>query len=494
MIRCGKKSKILAAVLAAGIILSMQGMTAFAGSTGVGAAKSAQTGPGVAAQNDSQTGQPEGQTVQPEGQNGQTGQAEGQTVQPEIQTGQPEGQAGQPEGQTGQAEGQTAQPEGQVAQPEGQAVQPEGQEQSAQPVPGQEPLQVNYSAFILQQGWSAVTADNNLCSAPVNSWVTAVKANLIHIPDGTQVGIRYQVNLSGTGWLSWAEDGAETGGAEGVMPLESIRMELTGSGAAAYDLYYKVLQNGAWTDWAANGASAGQEGAGLRVDGIRASITAKGAGIPADPVVSHGIDPSRPMIALTFDDGPKTSVTSRILDSLQANGGRATFFMLGSNVNANAGVIRRMADQGCEVANHTHDHKYLTKIGAEGIVSQVGSTNQKIQAICGVSPVLMRPPGGYIDGASLNVLGSMGMPAIMWSIDTRDWQHRNAQRTIDTVLSQVKDGDIILMHDIYSTTADAAVVLIPELTARGYQLVTVSELAAYRGGIAPGHKYSQFRP
>ncbi len=168
--------------------------------------------------------------------------------------------------------------------------------------------------------------------------------------------------------------------------------------------------------------------------------------------------------------------------------------MLGSNVNANAGVIKRMVDQGCEVANHTHDHKYLTKIGAEGIVSQVGSTNQKIQAVCGVSPVLMRPPGGYIDAASLNVLGSMGMPAIMWSIDTRDWQHRNAQRTIDTVLSQVKDGDIILMHDIYSTTAEAAVVLIPELTARGYQLVTVSELAAYRGEIASGHKYSQFRP
>ena len=454
MIRCGKKSKILAAVVAAGIILSMQGMTALAGSTGVGAAKSAQTGPGVA-------------------------------VQPDSQTGQPEAQAAQPDSQAGQPETQTAQPDSQTGQPEAQA---------AQPVPGQEALQVNYSAFILQQGWSAVTADNNVCSAPVNSWVTAIRANLIHIPAGTQVGIRYQVNLSGSGWLSWAEDGDETGGSEGVMPLESIRMELTGSGAAGYDLYYKVLQNGAWTDWAANGAPAGQEGAGLRVDGIRASITAKGAGVPADPVASYGIDPARPMIALTFDDGPKTAVTGRILDSLQANGGRATFFMLGSNVNANAGVIRRMVDQGCEVANHTHDHKYLTKIGADGIVSQVGSTNQKIQAVCGVSPVLMRPPGGYIDAASLNVLGSMGMPAIMWSIDTRDWQHRNAQRTIDTVLSQVKDGDIILMHDIYSTTADAAVVLIPELTARGYQLVTVSELAAYRGGIAPGHKYSQFRP
>jgi len=167
--------------------------------------------------------------------------------------------------------------------------------------------------------------------------------------------------------------------------------------------------------------------------------------------------------------------------------------MVGTNVDSNAAVIRRMAEQGCEVANHTNDHKYLTKIGAEGIRSQVGSVNQKIASACGVSPVLMRPPGGYVDGASLSVLGSMGMPAIMWSIDTRDWQHRNAQRTIDTVLDQVKDGDIILMHDIYEPTAQAAEVLIPELTARGYQLVTVSELASFRGGIQPGHKYSQFR-
>ena len=83
---------------------------------------------------------------------------------------------------------------------------------------------------------------------------------------------------------------------------------------------------------------------------------------------------------------------------------------------------------------------------------------------------------------------------ILWNVDTLDWKTRNTQSTIDEVMRNLKDGDIILMHDIYSTTADAAVVLIPELTARGYQLVTVSELAAYRGGIAPGHKYSQFRP
>lgn len=456
MIRSKKLSRVLAAIAAAGIMFTMQGMTSFAGATGVGSPKSGQTGPGV-------------ETSQPEAVQDQAG------AQPEAVQDQA---AAQPEAGQDQA----------AAQPEGQ---PEtGQEQTSQP---QAPLQVNYSAFILQQGWSPTAADNSMCSAAANTWVTAMRANLINIPADTQVGIRYQVNLSGSGWLPWAEDGAETGGSAGVMPLESLRMELTGSKATSYDLYYRVLQNGSWSDWAANGAASGIEGAGLRIDGIRASITAKGAGIPADPVVSHGFDPSRPMIALTFDDGPKTSVTSRILDSLQAYGGKATFFMVGSNVNANAGVIKRMVDQGSEVANHTHDHKYITKIGADGIISQLSSTNQKIQAACGVSPVLMRPPGGYVDANSLSVVGSMGMSAIMWSIDTRDWQHRNAQRTIDTVLSQVKDGDIILMHDIYSTTADAAEVLIPELTARGYQLVTVSELAAYRGGIQPGHKYSQFR-
>lgn len=167
--------------------------------------------------------------------------------------------------------------------------------------------------------------------------------------------------------------------------------------------------------------------------------------------------------------------------------------MVGTNVPHNGDVIRRMVAQGCEVANHTNDHKYMSKLSSDGIVSQVSAVNQKVAAVCGVSPVVMRPPGGYVDAHSLSVLGSMGMPAIMWSIDTRDWQHRNAQRTINNVLSQVKDGDIILMHDIYDATADAAVVLIPELTARGYQLVTVSELAAARGGMSAGHKYSQFR-
>ena len=190
MKRIGRFCRLTAAILTAGIIFSTQGLTAIAGTTGIGSARSEQTGPGVA---------------------GQTG---GQN-----QAGQTEGQA-----TAGQVEGQT------------QA----GQEQ-APPAQPENPLQVNYSAFIVQQGWSAATADNHPCAAGAGSWVTAMRANLINIPQGAQVGIRYQVNLSGSGWLSWSEDGAEAGGAESVMPLESIRMELTGSAASAVSYTHLTL-------------------------------------------------------------------------------------------------------------------------------------------------------------------------------------------------------------------------------------------------------------
>ena len=439
MISVKKTARFLAFLTALGLLGSAQGMTSLAGATGLGAVsfEDHETGPGVSVQQ-----QEPGAQTEPQG--------------------------------------------GEQASGEAGETQPSQQ-------PEEKPLKIEYYGYFHSQGWSEVTGDNHSLRAPAGSWVTAMTANLVNIPADAQIGVRYQVNLSGSGWLDWTADGAEAGAAGGDMPIEAVRMELTGSWAEKYDLYYRVFQNGQWTQWAANGERAGQEGAGMRIDGIRASIVDRGAGEPEDSP-GFQIDSSRPMVALTFDDGPKASVTNRILDILQASGGRATFFMLGSSVNANASVIQRMAAQGCEVANHTHDHRYLSKIGAQEIINQVTATSQKIQAACGTGPTLVRPPGGYYDGASLSVLESLGMPAVLWSIDTRDWQHRNPQKTIDSVLSQVQDGDIILMHDIYGTTADAVQVLVPELTARGFQLVTVSELAADRGGMAPGHVYSRFRP
>lgn len=206
------------------------------------------------------------------------------------------------------------------------------------------------------------------------------------------------------------------------------------------------------------------------------------------------IDPSRPMIALTFDDGPRASVTDRILKVLREAGGRATFFMVGSNVPANEDSVNQMVAQGCQVGNHTFHHQYIDKIGRDGMQAEIGSTNQAVLDACGILPVVLRPPGGRTDEPSLDILGTMGMPAVLWSIDTKDWKHRDAQTTIQTVLEQVKDGDIILMHDIYSATADAAEVLIPTLTEMGFQLVTINELASFRGGMIPGEKYFEFYP
>ena len=354
------------------------------------------------------------------------------------------------------------------------------------------PLVVNYSAYQDSVGWSEVKADNAPLKVQTGSFASAIRMTVSGQPEVLKGTLAYQVNIIGKGWLDWGENDVEIGAAPEQLPIEAVAMKFTDRLAEYYDIYYSVWENGSWTEWAMNGAAAGAEGSGIRVEGLRAAAVIKGAAPPE--IKPEGIDPAKPMVALTFDDGPSTPVTTRILNSLEANGGRATFFMVGNRVPGTQAVVQRMNALGCEVANHTYEHKYLTKVGDSGIRSQVGLTNQKIAEACGVTPTLVRPPGGSYNQASLDTLGSMGMAAIMWDIDTLDWKTRNAQNTINVVLNQVKDGDIVLMHDIYSTSADAAEVIIPELVNRGYQLVTVSEMAQYRGGIQAGHVYNRFRP
>lgn len=355
-------------------------------------------------------------------------------------------------------------------------------------------MKAYYNGYFYGHGWGRQMTDNTLCTAPAGSYMTAMQATLSGQPEGMSGTLAYQVNLSGSGWLDWVENYAETGGTDTEAPLEAVKIKLTGDLESHYDVYYSVLQSGVWTEWSKNEETAGVEGQGLRVDGIKISIVTKGGEVPPDQPAYTGADPSRPMVALTFDDGPSSEVTNRILNSLEAHGGRGTFFMVGNRVPGTADTVKRMTALGCEVGNHTYDHTYLTSMGDGGIRSNVGMANTAIANVCGVTPALMRPTGGYYNASSLATLQSMGMPAIMWTIDTRDWQHKNPQKTIQSVLNHVQDGDIVLMHDIYGTTADAAEVIIPELTARGYQLVTVSEMAAARGGMAPGQVYNNFRP
>ncbi|MDO5417052.1 MAG: polysaccharide deacetylase family protein, partial [Lachnospiraceae bacterium] len=207
------------------------------------------------------------------------------------------------------------------------------------------------------------------------------------------------------------------------------------------------------------------------------------------PAGIRPLDPTKPMIALTFDDGPNASVGNRIMNVMNQYGGRCTFFLVGSRVPTYAAEVQRMAAEGFEIANHTQDHKYLNKLDGASIRAQVEACNNTIQAVAGIRPTIMRLPGG---NKNSTVMANVNMPIILWNVDTLDWKTRNAQSNINAVLGKVKDGDIILMHELYGATADAVEVLVPALTEQGFQLVTVSELAYYKGvSMNPGQIYSR---
>ena len=204
----------------------------------------------------------------------------------------------------------------------------------------------------------------------------------------------------------------------------------------------------------------------------------------------HSVNPDKPMIALTFDDGPGPE-TDRLLDVLEENDAHATFFMTGGNASARPAAVQRMLELGCELGNHTWNHPQLTKLDASGIQAEVGNTNNAIAAACGSAATVLRPPYGDYNSS---VLSAAGMPAILWSVDTLDWKTKSKVQTVESIMG-AEDGDIVLLHDIHTWSIDAAIEAIPKLIEAGYQLVTVSEMAAVRnGGLSAGQNYSQFYP
>lgn len=189
------------------------------------------------------------------------------------------------------------------------------------------------------------------------------------------------------------------------------------------------------------------------------------------------VDPNKPMIALTFDDGPRPDVTDRILDRLGEVGGRATFFVLGNRAGSYPDTLAREYAEGHMVASHTYSHKSLPKCDEGEFSQQVQGADEAIGAILPGQPKALRPPYGAYDDTTRE---KVPHPLIMWSVDTLDWKSRNADAVIRAVRQNVRDGDIVLMHDIHPTTADACDTLIAEL-AKDYQLVTVEELYRAKG-------------
>lgn len=228
------------------------------------------------------------------------------------------------------------------------------------------------------------------------------------------------------------------------------------------------------------------------IDGKRCYFKKNGV---YDPNAELGpeINPSEPMVALTFDDGPGP-YTARLLNCLEENGAKATFFMVGTSVPKYASTVKRMAEMGCELGSHSYSHQQFTLLSDSQIRQECSKAADLIKAASGQKPTVFRLP--YGDGASdSRVLKAIGLPSIYWSVDPRDWANTgNPQHTVNAVLGTVKDGDIVLMHDIHASSVTAAETIIPALIRRGYQLVTVSQLADYKGKttLKTGNTYRSF--
>ena len=214
-----------------------------------------------------------------------------------------------------------------------------------------------------------------------------------------------------------------------------------------------------------------------------------GRGSYSKKMSQMAIDKKKKMIALTYDDGPSI-YTPVVLDALEKYEAHATFFVLGNRADSYQDYLRQEVELGCEIGNHTYGHEMLRNRNTSQIQSVLSKTNSAVKKQTGVDIHIMRPPGGSYNST---VCDAADMPVILWSIDTLDWKTRDTSATIQCVKNKAYDGAIVLMHDIHKPTVNAADDIMSYLKQKGYQMVTVSEMAAYRGGMKDGKTYSQFR-
>ena len=376
-------------------------------------------------------------------------------------------------------------------------------------------VSIEYKVFISDYDWQTTVANKE--TAGSTELGKAIEGIAMDIDGDDNLSVSYQVYGQLYGWLDIVSDGTITGMPSSGLKMQAIRVGLSGSDAELYDVYYRSYVEGLeWLDWAMNGEVSGTTGVNRQLEAVEIVLTPKGSEAPGsrdvfcvDGEANKGakvavgnklycfspdgnlrvVDGSKPMVALTYDDGPGDG-TPTIHDTLAAYNQAATFFVVGSRCNSYRDTLIREYNMGCEIGSHTWSHVILSKASEETIRSQMTDTDNVIEGIIGIRPTTMRPPGG---GYNSTVLAVVERPAIMWSIDTLDWKTRNTAMTISAVLDNVSDGDIVLMHDIHQPTVAASQTIIPALVDRGYQLVTVEELAYFRGGMEAGKAYSSFR-
>ena len=193
------------------------------------------------------------------------------------------------------------------------------------------------------------------------------------------------------------------------------------------------------------------------------------------------------LVSITFDDGPNEHITPQILDLLKEYDAKATFFVVGNRIDRHSEIIKREVLEGHEIGNHTYNHIFFSSnYSREVIDEEIERTRKKINEVAGIDSPWFRPPGGYINDRVVDEAKKYGYTVVLWSWhqDTQDWKSPGVKAIVNKVLNNVRNGDIILMHDHVVTkkgnsqtqTVEALKIILPELERRGYKLVTVSEL------------------
>lgn len=183
-------------------------------------------------------------------------------------------------------------------------------------------------------------------------------------------------------------------------------------------------------------------------------------------------------VALTFDDGPSTRYTEKLLDGLKERDVHATFFVIGNLAEENEKLLQRMASEGHQIGNHSFDHAQLDRIETAQALEDLNRCDEVLCRLLGEDTYWVRPPYGLINDGELCRIAA---PLVCWSVDTRDWELKDADKVLDIILRETEDGDIILMHDQYKTSVEAALRAVDRLSARGVRFVTVKELFAIKG-------------
>lgn len=212
-----------------------------------------------------------------------------------------------------------------------------------------------------------------------------------------------------------------------------------------------------------------------------APMTTAAETVTSAPIGHEKAEEYGKVIALTFDDGPNTSTTGEVLDVLEKYGVRATFFLIGDNINEQSSEnVKRAYQMGCEIANHSKTHSYMNKMSAEDIKAEIAFTNEKIKEIIGVEPTFFRPPYIAVDQ---NMFDNIDLTFIS-GYGCEDYEQKvTAQQRYERTMKQAKDGAIILLHDQQGNfqTVQALEMIIPDLLEQGYELVTCSELFFAKG-------------